>query len=108
MSDKPILIPQETRALRAAVGFLTAGEADGHTQQEVEAAESAFSKLSGVPPQSVWIPFSRMELDMLWMAITNGAEGVLQPSSGVRQDQRQAFRNAANRIADAGDFGPRF
>jgi hypothetical protein len=87
---------------------MTAGEADGVSRHVIEAAESAFSKLCEAPEQSVWIPFSRMELGVLWDAITNGAEGVLQPSSGHRPDQRKAFRDAGNRIADAGGFGPKF
>ena len=107
-SRKPILRSHEMRALRTAVGFMTAGEADGVPQREVDAAESAAGKMQQAPPQSVWIAFSRLELETLWTAITNGAEGVLQSSSGMRLNQRKAFRNAANRVADAGGFGPRF
>ena len=107
-SRKPILRPHEARALRTAVSFMTAGEADGVPQHAVDAAQSALSKLCEAPEQSVWIPFSRLELDVLWGAIGNGAEGVLQPSSGYRPDQRKAFCAAANRIGDAGGFGPKF
>jgi hypothetical protein len=38
---------------------------------------------------------------MLWVALENGAEAILQPSSGMRPDQRRAFRSVANRIGDA-------
>ena len=78
------------------------------SEREVEASKSAASKLAEAPEQSIWLPFSRMELDVLWEAIRNGAEAILQPSSGHRPDQRKAFRDAGNRIADAGGFGPKF
>lgn len=107
-SRKPILRPHEARALRTAVSFMTAGEADGVPRRTIESAETAFSKLCEAPEQSLWIPFSRMELDALWDAIGNGAEAVLQPSSSHSADQRKAFRDASNRIADAGGFGPKF
>jgi len=107
-SRKPILRPHEARGLRTAVAFMTAGEADGVSEREVEASKSAASKLAEAPEQSIWLPFSRMELDVLWEAIRNGAEAILQPSSGHRPDQRKAFRDAGNRIADAGGFGPKF
>ena len=103
-----MLEPSETRALCIAVGFMTAGEADGVSVNQIAAAESAQAKLDSAPRRNVWLSFSQKELGVLWDAITNGAEGVLQTSAGQRPDQRAAFREAANRIADAGKFGPRF
>lgn len=108
MDTESVLFPNETRALRIAVGFMTAGEADGVHQRDVDAANSAWSKLDEAPRQSAWLPFSKGELRVIWAALTNGAEGVLQPSSGFSAKQRDAFRAAANRIADAGGLGPRF
>lgn len=108
MMKQPIT-PSEASGLRVAVSFMTAGEADGVDDRAVDAAKAAADKLAAAPNHTIWLPFSRMELRMLWLAIDNGAEGVLQGSSGVRRDQKEAFRLAANRIADAGNIdGPRF
>lgn len=103
------LTSREAAALRTAVGFMTAGEADGVPGETVSAAESAMDKLASVPAQNLWVPLSRLEIRLLWAALRNGAEGLLQPSAGYRSDERQAFRNAANRLADAaGLMSPRF
>jgi hypothetical protein len=107
--DKQPITSQEANGLRTAVGFMTAGEAAGVPDATVNLALEASDKLAAAPRDTIWVPFSRMELLTLWQAITNGAEGVLQPASGMRRDQKQAFRHAANRIADAGAIdAPRF
>lgn len=104
-----VIGPAEASALVTAVDFMNAGEADGVTKAEVEAAEKAAGKLGRAPKRAVWMPFSQQELDALWTVIQNGAEGLLQPSSGVSAVQKRAFRAAANRMADAGNIGgPRF
>ena len=96
----------EVSALRTAVGFLAAGEADGVPPSKVKLAVETAEKLA---EYGLWVGFSRLELPVLWTALENGAEGVMQPSGGFRWEQRVAFRAAANRIADAaGISGPRF
>jgi hypothetical protein len=103
------LTPLEAKAIRRAVGDAAAGEMYGFSHDLCGALKSGEAKLVAAPAQAVWVPFSRQELDILLDAVSNGAEGVLQPSSGVSADRKRAFRSAANRLIDAGGFTmPRF
>jgi hypothetical protein len=100
-----ILKANETSGLRTAVTFMTAGESDGVPDRERKAALSGADKLAQASVRAVWISLSQEEIEVLWIALGNGAEGVLQPSSGLRPDQKKAFRRAANRIREAGGLG---
>ena len=104
-----ILTAPEMLGLRIASNFMTAGEADGVSESERENAITAANKIGAAPARTLWVGFSRMEAEMLLVAIENGAEGVLQPSSGIRPDQKRAFAAAANRLIDAFGFNhPRY
>jgi len=103
-----MLSPSEACALNVAVGFMTAGEADGVPDRDVEAAKSASAKLTAAPARAVWLPFSQKELELLWLVIGNGAPETGN-HLGMSASERRTFFEAANRIADAGKIaGARF
>lgn len=97
--------PIEAKALMTAVDFMNAGPAEGVSQRMVKAADEAATKIGAAPDKTVWVPFSSQELHMLCVVIDNGAEGVLQSTSGTTSAQKRAFRDGANRIADTAGFG---
>lgn len=101
VTPSPTLCPSEVRGLLTAVGFMTAGEADGVEARQITAATTAARKLGRAPALATWVPFSRQELRLLVLAVENGAEGILQSSSGFRVAERLAFRRAANRLLKA-------
>lgn len=94
----------ELKEARACLGFVLAGLYEESVNGDQTAAERAHAILSDVPHGGAMIAFSRKELAVIFVAIHNGAEGILQPSSGYRHDEKQAFRDAANRIREAGNF----
>jgi hypothetical protein len=95
----------EIDAIREAIGFRTAGEIDGLTKRQTDALASAQAKLlDDLPENTVLIPFTPAELGVLWNALRNGAEGVLQPTSGYSPGRKKSFRSAANRIWKAAGF----
>jgi hypothetical protein len=96
-----MLRPQHTRALMSAVGFITFDPASDMPESKVTNAIKAATIMASAPAMAEWIPFSHRELHMLWVALESGAEAILQPSSGMRPDQRRAFRSVANRIGAA-------
>jgi hypothetical protein len=101
-----ILKHREIREACGSLGHALAGEYPG---DDIDAAKRAHAMLADVPRGGAVIAFSAMQMQMLWQALGNGAEGVLQPSSGFRADQKAAFREAANRIKQAGNIdGPEF
>lgn len=109
MPGSGALTAAEIAAIREAIGFRLAGETDGLSEAAVADLQSAHAKLGAAPPRACWLPFSLKDLGLLVDALRNGAEGVLQPSAGTRPDEKKAFREAANRILDAGKFRlPRF
>lgn len=100
-----IMLRPEINEALSALGATLAGEHDG----DIAAAERAQKALWDVPKGGAMVAFSAKEMELLWIAIENGAEGVLQTSSGFRSGDRKAFKAAANRIAEAGKIeGPRF
>lgn len=104
-----MITSKEARALRIAVGFMTSGDADGVAGSMTELALSAQDKLAAAPPRSVWLPFSEKDLELLWLALGNGASDDAIDGLGLRVDERLKLGAAANRIAKAGRLGgPRF
>ncbi len=105
----PALTAREASRVMTAIGVVLAGETDESWHDDmVSLCQNAQEKLRTIPRRGVMIAFSTAELAVVWNAIMNGAEGVLQPSSGFSTTQKKAFRDAANRIADAGNFRPKF
>ncbi len=100
VSAQDILTFSEVGALSTAVYFMLAGPADGVHERKIRLAQSAVNKLYEAG-RSTWLAFSPAELSVLLVAISNGAEGVLQPSSGQSPGAKERFRRAANRIIDA-------
>jgi hypothetical protein len=99
----------EIREASGALGFILAGEPGESGVTDIVAAENAQQVLWDVPRGGVMVAFSIKELELLWIAIENGAEALLQSSSGLRVDQRNTFKTAANRLAEAGRITrPRF
>lgn len=108
MTTEPILRPRHINALRGAVCFLLAGESDGVSESSRISENDAFVAMQRVSRQTCWLPFSRKELELLWLVIGNGAPEHGN-SLGMTTKEKSTFFQAANRIADAGGFlGDRF
>jgi hypothetical protein len=108
LNAAPALTSREAHALRTAVGFMNAGEADGVSQQVVDAANSALDKLCAAPAQAKWVALSQKEIELLWAVIENGAPETGN-TLGMTAGERRTLYAAANRIADAGQLaGARF
>lgn len=97
-----ILRRAELNEVKGCLGFVLAGEYEESVGGDQTAAERAHSILSSVPVGGAMVAFTHKQLALLYDAITNGAEGILQRSSGYRPDERREFKKAANRIIEAG------
>lgn len=104
----PGLTYPEAAALLGVIGDIDPAHFEHASRAYEAAAKSGEAKLGALAKGSVLIPFTKAEMVLLWEAITNGAEGVLQASSGNSWSQKRVFRDAANRLAQAGNLGPRF
>ena len=92
----------EASALLGVIGDVDPAHFENTPRTYEAAAKSGEDKLGSLARGSVMVPFTQAEITVLWAAITNGAEGVLQPSSGHTSAQKRAFRDAANRLHSAG------
>jgi hypothetical protein len=109
MSDRPILTPLEASRAAQALGFALAGEADGMPADFHETGPAAQGKLNQVPRGGAMIAFSGKEMELLWLALSNGMGDDAILNLGLTKFERHILSNAANRIGNAGNLkGPRF
>lgn len=84
-------------------------ERGGEPVSDPKNSHDAAYRLDMVPMQGAMIGFSKLQMRLLWDAIENGAEAVLQAGSGWSSLQKAAFREAANRLREAGQIDrPKF
>ena len=105
MDNPSILKGPEIRAISTALSSATAGPLDGAPRGFEEHAESAFSKIVAVPRGGALIAFSVKELELLWLALGNGASDDTINHLGLRSAEKRTLAAAANRIKDAGNLG---
>lgn len=102
---QPILRRAHINACRTVLHHDLAGEPLVERKTGIEALDAFAACANG----GAFVGFSRLQMRLLWDAIENGAEAVLQKSSGWSSMQKAAFREAANRLREAGDIDrPRF
>lgn len=112
MDNRPIISFIEAGAARGALGSVLAGEAseaEGFPATFRERAQAAHSKLCAMPRGATLIAFSLKELELLWLALGNGAGDDTMNHLGLRADEKRTLASACNAIGDAGkQRGPRF
>ncbi|UNC16277.1 hypothetical protein FE249_18870 (plasmid) [Acidiphilium multivorum] len=98
-AESAVLTPAEASTSLAALSQRLAGKFV-MSQPSEEAARKAVDTLQSAAPGSSWIAFSRQELKLLWLAITNGAPEYGN-TLGMTPREMRMFRRSANRIGRA-------
>lgn len=98
----PGLTYPEAHALLGVLGDIDPAHFEDRSAAYEAACKSGEDKLRALARGSVMVPFTQAEIGLLWEALENGAEGVLQSFSGRSSAQKRAFCDAANRLRDAG------
>jgi hypothetical protein len=105
----PGLTYPEARSVFGVLGDVDPAHFEAYSAAEQAQYDAAIEKLDGLSRGSVMLPFTRKELELLWLAIGNGAGDDAIHNLGLRADERRTLAKAANRIAAAGKLGgPRF